>query len=233
MPHDAERRWWKSFRTIDDIEIFAVDLSKNPTCEAAARDLLDEGEAARYHRFKVEGARRQFLLCRGGLRILLGERLNRPPDRLTFESGEFGKPHALIDGKPAPISFNVSHSGDDGLISIARSRSLGVDLEQRRPLTDLDGIAARVFGRSERDALSGLAGREKLAFFHKLWTCKEALIKAKGTGFSYDPIRFQVPDAILAGGRTAMFGFPEDETSAWVLTDLGTEQFAAALAYRT
>ena len=231
MPHDAEPRWWRPFRSIDGIEIFAIDLSKNPSCESVALGLLDGDEAARYHRFKVEGARRQFLLCRGALRILLGDRLGRPPERLIFASGTHGKPHLVVDGQPASISFNVSHSGDDGLIAITGSGSLGVDLEQRRPLSDLDGVATRVFGNNERDALSGLAGDDKLAFFHRLWTCKEALIKAKGTGFSYDPIRFEVPAPILEGGRSAMFGFPEEVTSAWVLTDLGTPQFAAALAY--
>ena len=232
MQHDPELSWWRLFRTIDDIEIFAIDLTESPKRREIALDLLDEREAARYDRFKVEGARRQFLFCRSALRMLLGDKLGRQPKQLSFESGKFGKPHAVVDGKRPSISFNVSHSGDDGLIAIATSRSLGVDLEQRRPLSDLDGVAAKVFGSSERDALSGLVGSDKVTFFHRLWTFKEALIKAKGTGFSYDPIRFQVPAAILDGGQTAMFAFPEDEMPAWVLTDLGTPKFAAALAYR-
>ena len=228
----SQPRWWQPFRTIDDVDIFAIDLSRDADCEAAAVDLLDEHEKARHDRFKVAGARRQFLLSRAGLRVLLGDRLAIPLQRLSFDSGEFGKPYAVIDGVPAPVSFNVSHSGDDGLIAVTTSRSVGVDLEQRRPLADLDGVAGRVFGSEERAALSCLKGSAKIALFYKLWTCKEALIKAKGTGFSYDPIRFQIADAILNGGRTATFGFPEDETPMWVLTDLGTQDYAAALATR-
>lgn len=232
MRREAEVQWWQPFRTIDDIQIFAVDLSQDPGREDVALDLLDEGETARYRKFKVEGARRQFLLSRGALRILLGDWLTQPPDQLSFGSGEFGKPYAVIEGRPAPVSFNISHSGNDGLIAIAASGRLGVDLEHRRPLADLDGIAGRVFGTDERHALSALTGGDKAALFFKLWTCKEALIKASGTGFNYDPVRFQVPSAILHGGHRASFGFPEDETPEWRLMDLATPRYAAALAYR-
>ena len=137
-----------------------------------------------------------------------------------------------MDGVPAPVSFNLSHSGDDALIALTGSRSVGIDLEQRRPQVDFDSVAAGVFGAGERALLAGLSGRDKPDLFYRLWTCKEALIKAKGTGFSYDPACFEVPDAILAGAKSARFGFPDEKSQRWLLTDLGSDTYAAALAYR-
>ena len=223
---------WRPYRTLDDIEAFAVDLSPDPEWEAAALDLLDPSERTRHRRFLVEEARRQFLLSRAALRMLLGRRLGCPPAALGFASETYGKPYAVIDGRRAPISFNLSHSGGDALIALTASRSVGIDLEQRKARDDLDGIAASVFGARERAALASLTGPGKLALFYRLWTCKEALIKAKGTGFSEDPARFEVPEPILAGGQHAPFGFPGENAPHWVLADLGGDAYAAAIAYR-
>ena len=224
--------WWQVYRSVDGIEIFAVDLSPDASLEGYALGLLSQPERTRYRRFLVEDARRQFLLARGALRLLLSSRLNRAPATISFATQAYGKPYAIADGVPAPVSFNISHSGDDGLIALTGSRSVGIDLEHRRSQVDLDGVAARVFGARERAVLSGLTGRNKLDLFYRLWTCKEALIKARGTGFSYDPAHFEVPDTILAGGSSARFGFPDDDTKRWMLENLGSDTYAAALAYQ-
>ena len=224
--------WWRPYRSMDGIEVFAVDLSPDAARQGRALGLLSQPERTRYRRFLVEDARRQFLLARGALRLLLSERINRAPTAIDLATQAYGKPYAMVEGVPAPVSFNVSHSGNDGLIALTGSRSVGIDLEQRRPQVDLDGVAARVFGAGERAALAGLTGRNKLDLFYRLWTIKEALIKARGTGFSYDPARFEVPDSILAGAKSARFGFPDDDTQHWLLEDIGSDTYAAALAYR-
>ena len=224
--------WWRAYRSMDGIKVFAVDLSPDAAREGRALGLLSQPERILYRRFRVEDARRQFLLARGALRLLLSKRLNRVPAAIGFATRACGKPYAIVDGVPALVSFNISHSGDDGLIALTGSRSVGIDLEQRRPQVDLDAVAAGVFGAGERALLAGLNGRDKLDLFYRLWTCKEALIKARGTGFSYDPVRFEVPDTILAGARSARFGFPDDDTQHWLLEDLGSDSYAAALACR-
>ena len=223
--------WWRPYHTLDAVEVFAIDLSAHADREATALCLLDDRETVRYGSFLVEDARRRFLLSRGALRLLLGSKLDCPATKLSYVAVSHGKPQAVVDGAPVPLSFNVSHSGDHGLIALTTACGIGVDLEQRRHQVDLDGVAARVFGNCERRALSRLTGPAKLALFYRLWTCKEALVKAKGTGFRYDPTRFEVPREIIAGARTALFGFPEDDTPRWLLTDLGSDGFAAALAY--
>ena len=71
-----------------------------------------------------------------------------------------------------------------------------------------------------------------MRLFYRLWSLKEALIKALGTGFSLNPTRFEVPGPVLDGARSSDFRFPHSPESRWRLHDLGEPRFAAALAWR-
>ena len=228
----AEPVWWTPWRDIDDVSVLHVDLSPDADREAHAFGLLDDEEKARWHRFVVEGPRRRFALCRAALRINLSERLGCSDRRLAFGYLEHGKPIAKVDGAPAPIGFNVSHSGRHGLIALAGHDGIGVDVEERDPRHALDGIGSRVYGPTERHLLTAATGAQKVHLFFRLWSMKEALIKALGTGFSLSPSRFEVPASMLQGMRSAVFRFPHAPADAWRLDDLGEPRFAAALAYR-
>ena len=97
---------------------------------------------------------------------------------------------------------------------------------------DLAGIGAHVYGATERRALATAEGRRKTHLFFRLWSMKEALIKALGCGFSLDPTSFEVPGPMLDGARSGVFRFPHAPSSTWRLLDLGEPRFAAAVAYR-
>ena len=228
----ASGAWWTPWREDGSSVILHVDLRPDPGREARAFALLDEGEQARWNRFVVKGARRQYALCRAALRINLCHRLGCSNRELSFGYLEHGKPFARVNGAPSGSNFNVSHSGRHGLIGFAKRDGLGVDLEVRTPGRDFDGIGSRVYGPRERLALSGAAGREKADLFYRLWSLKEALIKALGTGFSLSPSRFEVPCPMIEGERTAVFRFPHLPSEPFRLEDLGEPRFAAACAYR-
>ena len=68
--------------------------------------------------------------------------------------------------------------------------------------------------------------------FYRLWSLKEALIKALGTGFALNPARFEVPPAMLEGQQSAIFRFPHLPHDLYRLEDLGEPRFAAARAWR-
>ena len=107
-----------------------------------------------------------------------------------------------------------------------------MDLELRAPGRDFDGIGSSVYGPRERHALSAAVGSDKEHLFYRLWSLKEALIKALGTGFSLGPSRFEVPRSIIEGQRSAVFRFPHLPSNPYWLEDLGEPRFAAARAYR-
>lgn len=224
--------WWGPWRETADSLTLHVDLRPDPDREERALDMLDEHELARWKRFRVEGARHRFALCRAALRINLCERLRCSNRELSFGYLKHGKPFAKVDGRPSGVSFNVSHSGEHGLIGFAKREGLGVDLEVRAPGRDFDGIGRMVYGPRERLALSTAAGPEKAELFYRFWSLKEALIKALGTGFALNPSRFEVPGPIIEGERSALFRFPHLPSDPYWLEDLGEPRFAAARAFR-
>ena len=223
--------WWSPWREVDGASILYVDLASGAEREARALSLLDDEETTRWRRFLSERARREFALCRAALRVILCERLGCERRALSFGYGEHGKPFAKVDGARAGIGFNVSHSGRHGLIAIAPYDGIGIDVEVRVAQRDLEGIGSLVYGPVERRLLAA-AGREKVDLFYRLWSMKEALIKAVGTGFSLSPSRFEIPGPMLHGAKTGDFRFPHALSDSWRLYDLGEPRFAAALAYR-
>lgn len=224
--------WWGPWQEVDGAIVLHVNLSPEADREARAFDLLDEEEKQRWRRFRVETARRRFALCRAALRINLAERLGCSNARLSFGYLEHGKPFARVNGRRVSVGFNVSHSGLHGLIAFGEHDWLGVDVEERVPRRDPDGIGMHVYGPAERRALATAEGQRKVHLFFLLWTMKEALIKALGTGFSLSPSGFEVPGTMLRGARSGVFRFPHAPSSAWRLHDLGEPRFAAAFAAR-
>ena len=163
---------------------------------------------------------------------MLSERLGCPARQLSFDRLEHGKPVARVAGRLVDTGFNVSHSGRHGLIATAERGCVGIDVEQRVEQRDLDGIGSLVYGPAERHLLGIAEGWDKVHLFYRLWSMKEALIKALGTGFSAEPNRFPGSRADAVGSPNGRIPFPHLPSRTWRLLDLGEPRFAAALAYR-
>lgn len=162
---------------------------------------------------------------------MLCDRVDCRNNDLVFESAEHGKPFAVVCGVPAPIHFNMSDSGEHGLIALVAEGQIGIDVEERTDKRDLDGLAEAVFGQEEQSVVALASGWERVEGFYRLWTMKEALLKALGTGLHLDVSSFQVPQALLHGESGAVFRFPHLPEAGWWVQDLGTEDFAAAIAH--
>ena len=226
-----ENSWWTPWRAVDDVIVLKVDLTSDGKRESLALSLLDEMETGRYHKFLSIRARREFVLCRAALRVILAERLDCSNEQLSFGHLEHGKPYAKISGRVIDQEFNVSHSDQLGLIAISNNARVGVDIEQHESQRDFAGIGGMVYGPGERRMLAAFSGTEKMEFFYRVWSMKEALIKALGTGFSMSPTKFEIPSQILNGAKSCKFSFPYLKSS-WRLMDMGEQNFAAALAYQ-
>ena len=209
-----------------------VDLRADSARESRAMEILNDSERQRGSRYLPDPGRR-FVLCRAALRSLLCAYLDCTNEALTFPVTEFDKPVAQTDGIWTFTGFNVSHSGDNGLIAISPSRRIGVDIEEVAPRRHLVSLIESVMGPQEREELGQLDEAPRLRQFFRLWTFKEALIKALGTGFSTDISGFQIPVNVRAGESTGYFRFPHLPSVTWRLEDLSTPDFAAALAYET
>ena len=148
---------------------------------AALYALLSPEERRRCGRFRLAADRELHALARGLARRLLGRYCEADPRELCFRYGPWGKPE--LAGRHA-VSFNLSHAGSHILAGFAApGDSLGVDIEPLRPLDGLDGLLACLHPR-ERQDLAGLDGQARATAFLRLWTCKEAVVKALGQGLS-------------------------------------------------
>jgi 4'-phosphopantetheinyl transferase len=158
--------------------------------------LLTSAERERASRYARSNLADAFVLARAGLRAVLARYVGVAPGRLCFEVGEAGKPRLLFP--PSPVEFNVSHSGDIAAYAVARQVSVGVDVEQIRPVPDAACLAARFFCTAERVELASLSAAHQQVAFIDCWVRKEAYVKAVGLGFSLPLDSFRVsllPDA--------------------------------------
>jgi 4'-phosphopantetheinyl transferase len=151
---------------------------------------LSADEQQRMKRYKFAQLRHDFLIRRGCLRLLLARYLSREPEQLVFKTGDYGKPYLENNSDP-PVNFNLSHSTGAVLYGFAR-QSLGVDVEEVRPVDDMHLLAARFFSPDESDMLGATLPGQQIEVFFKVWTLKEAFIKATGQGLAYKLDRFSV-----------------------------------------
>jgi 4'-phosphopantetheinyl transferase len=142
---------------------------------------LAPDEKDRANRFHHAPDRTLFALTRAVLRNLLGEVTGVSPTEIAFAHGPYGKP--FLAGISGP-HFNVSHSGRWALIGFSERRPIGVDIEFMRAADDELKLARSFFSDAEYLHLAGLEATARLQAFYRIWTCKEAVLKAYGAGIA-------------------------------------------------
>ena len=170
------------------VDLWLRGLDVGPERLAALAALLPAAELARAGRFVFEIDRARFIAGRGQLREILSEATGAPPAALTITQGADGKP--ALPAFPDGPQFNLSHCGGLALVAVSPRVPVGVDIEEIKPLQeDLDTLFLTA---REQTELRGLTGESRLHRFYRLWTCKEAVVKARATGLSTDPANFRV-----------------------------------------
>ncbi len=165
--------------------------------------LLDDEERARAARLHRPADRHRFVLAHAALRLFLARCLDTHPTAVRYENGVHGKPR-LGPGLPS-LEFNLSHSGEMGMVAVARDRSVGVDVEQLRDMPDALSIAETHFSGAERAVLRSLPRAEQRGAFFRCWTRKEAVIKATGEGLARALDSFDV--GLAPGSLSALSRF--------------------------
>jgi 4'-phosphopantetheinyl transferase len=201
-------------RSDSTVRLFRIELTVDSSQLEQYRRTLSDEERQRADRLRTADLARRFIVGRGVLKRLLGEVLHIPPGEVRFEIGPHGKP-ALAGDLGRHWQFNVSHTGDLALIAFARGRALGVDIESRTHRIKRDELAARFFSAAERQAYFELPDAQRPDAFYRIWTCKEAYLKAIGAGLSFPLGRFSVsvrsdqpPGLLHVDGQS-------DEPSRW------------------
>ncbi|KAJ4831003.1 hypothetical protein Tsubulata_033193 [Turnera subulata] len=120
------------------------------------------------------------------------------PRTLKFKKNIHGKPEVDwelggCDGWcPPPLHFNISHTSSLIACGVTMNSPIGVDVEEkhRKLKHNILAFVRRYFSACEAERLSAISDTEiQRQEFVKLWTLKEAYVKALGRGFSAAPFR--------------------------------------------
>ncbi len=149
--------------------------------ERFGRDLLSDEEQAHLTGYRVREAAERYVVTRSLVRAVLSERLAISPRNIQVSRTGTGKP-VITQG----IHFNVSHSGDLILMATSDERAVGVDIERKREVQRVDALLRRWLSEGEQADYATLhhGGASASEAFLRLWSLKEARLKALGVGIS-------------------------------------------------
>jgi 4'-phosphopantetheinyl transferase len=191
-----------------EIQLWWASLAVSDSELERLRTMLSPDELQRADRFQIATAARRFVAARAALRTVLSRATDRDPKDVEFRFGEHGKPRLAT---PGPL-FNASDSGDFVVIALAVVE-VGVDIELLRSLRHAERLARRICTDRERRVLERLTEEERDALLLRLWTCKEAALKAVGIGLPGGARNVEVE--ISSNGQPRMRSLPgtDDEWS--------------------
>jgi 4'-phosphopantetheinyl transferase len=166
------------------VQVWTAWLDSEPERLKAFWLTLSKRERLRAMRFTFERERHRFVTARGFLRCILCQLLDTEPNTLEFNYGPAGKPSLGGALAHSGVEFSVAHSDNLALFALSCSGAVGVDVEEIRPMPDLDGLIERCFSASESAEVHQLSGPPKIKAFFRIWTRKEARLKATGEGIA-------------------------------------------------
>lgn len=204
------------------ITLFLHRLTEPPGDDRTLEDCIPADDLLRARRFHRDGDRHRWLNGRAWIRRTLGSLLDRPPTAIAFSLGTHGKPRVL--DTPPGFECNWSHSGDRIALAVSTSAPVGADLEILRDDFPALEVAHHCFTPAETSALRRTDSLTRQKLFFRLWTAKEALMKATGAGVSLPPDQI---DVSLANSIPIRYATHPD----WQFARFEAEQWAAAVAW--
>lgn len=178
--------------------------------------LLDPTEHARIARLRRSIGQTDAIIAHGLRRRLLAELTGAPADSFRFtQSAPLGKPR--LQGCP-DIDVSLTHCEGYGAAAVTAQGRVGIDAEKLgRDVPD--AVFSMIATRRERAATDDPLG---------LWTLKEALAKAEGSGLAVDfqSIETDPPTQRLCAAP-ASFG----DAATWRLQRHIQDGFTVAIAF--
>jgi 4'-phosphopantetheinyl transferase len=174
----------------NEVHIWSAHLMTTAEQENEQFLLLSPDERERALRFHFPIHKKRFIAARATLRQILSVTLTIPAEEITFTYSEHEKP-SLLSPKQTSLQFNLSHSGDMAVYALNVGHAIGVDIERVKD-TYNQAVAEHYFSSRENADLIQLAEEDRARGFYRLWSRKEAIIKAVGKGLTMPLSAFSV-----------------------------------------
>ncbi len=225
-----------------DLWCVRVDEAISPALLAQYRQLLAPQEIEQADRFRSQGDRWRAIVGRVLMRWALSQyRPHIAPDAWQLAATPLGKPY-VAQPEAHGLQLNLSHSRDLAVCAVTSDSEVGVDVEAVDRAAQYIKIADRFFHPQESQLLAQTPAEKQAEIFIRLWTLKEALLKACGRGLTgpLDRICFHLPDDRAA---TVSLHDPSlGESSDWQFAEVrlahagaprGATDYQIAVAVRT
>lgn len=201
-----------------EVHLWSGDLDQLPPDVG----VLSASERSRADRLVFTEHRRRFIAARAWCRSILGSCLGLAPRDVPVVADSYGKPRIRAGTGHADLRFNVSHCGNLALLGVATGCDIGVDLEVPLPAAAWPRVAERFLTPEERTCIRHLPSPQRSMALAEIWTRKESLSKARGTGLTAQVLSWSVGPACWlsrnCGGQL------------WVLSLYNYHPWAAAVA---
>ncbi|MGO7733487.1 4'-phosphopantetheinyl transferase family protein [Rhizobium leguminosarum] len=155
--------------------------SKHRYCLA---EWFDRGERDRACSFRFELDRDRYVMAHILCRLALGNRLGLRPEALTFRRVAGRKPCLTND---SGVDFSISTTPRLAAVAVADGAIIGLDIECRQHVEMMQEVSTLILSDQERQDVEALNEPDRATRLLRLWTLKEAYLKAKGTGLAIPP----------------------------------------------
>lgn len=159
------------------VEIYFAETKDIIGEYARLKTFININDKLKADRLYFEEDRNTSLICHTLLRLILSKKLNADPSEIRILNERNNKPRLAGDF----LFFNISHTRDAFAFAISERSEIGIDLEKMDRSIDFKSITRKFFSIAERAFILDSPDDSRNRFF-LLWTRKEALLKALGTG---------------------------------------------------
>lgn len=176
---------------------------------------LNPAEKQRASEFKLPQHQQAFARSRAYLRHTLAHYLDCPAADIEFAFSDKGKPYL----PKSDCCFNLSHTDQAVAIIIGWQQQVGIDIEANDRRVDRELLSKRVFTEQEQAFIQQNTDPQRA--FLRLWTRKEALVKAMGVGIAADLLSLDTLETPVH----------DQQGQAWYiqsLTDIASHQIAVS-----
>lgn len=174
----------------DEIHIWSTDLTLSDAQVDENFALLSPDEGNRANRFRFPIHRQRFIAARSMLRKIISLYTAVNPQEIIFGYDANKKPFLQFPDMTS-LQFNLSHSDNLAVYALTLDHAIGIDVEKIMPDYNQD-VAERFLSPQENAALLDLPPEKRVLGFYKIWSRKEAVIKAVGKGLAIPLSSFSV-----------------------------------------
>ncbi|MRH44269.1 4'-phosphopantetheinyl transferase superfamily protein [Aquibacillus halophilus] len=168
----------EEFHNGQEVHVWQTNLDSS----ADYYDKLSSEEKDRVGKLRFVHDKRRYIIRHAVLRMILAAYSNCDFSSIQFARTKYGKPFLIAKNEKGVIQFNMTHSKDKACFVLAIKNKVGIDIEYVKSDFDWNSIANLYFTSKELSYLKEIPKEDQVIAFLNLWTNKEAILKAHGTG---------------------------------------------------